>query len=135
MEYNYNTSNSTKKQSEGDRASLSGSRATVLFLFPSLFLLRGGTSDAHTDETSDHRRRFQIGEVEARACSQERDVERSERAYEDIEKCRTENFNLEKRLRKFNAWVANKPCEEYQADLVFFDDLMQREKVPTSTAK
>ena len=47
---------------------------------------------------------------------------------EDIEKWRVENFNLEKRPRKFNSWVANRAAEEYQADLFFFDDLRQREK-------
>ena len=47
----------------------------------------------------------------------------------DIKKWRVENFNLEKRPRKFNSWVANRAAEEYQADLFFFDDLRQREKV------
>ena len=42
---------------------------------------------------------------------------------------RIENYNLEKRPRKFNSWVANRPFEEFQADLFFFDDLRQREKV------
>ena len=48
---------------------------------------------------------------------------------EDIKKWRIENYNMEKRPRKFNSWVANRPKEEYQADLFFFDDLRQREKV------
>ena len=48
---------------------------------------------------------------------------------EDVNKWRIENYNLEKRPRKFNSWVANKPKEEYQADLFFFDDLRQQEKV------
>jgi hypothetical protein len=54
---------------------------------------------------------------------------------EDIEKWRIENYNLEKRPRKFNSWVANRPKEEYQADLFFFDDLMQRAKVLTGKLK
>ena len=60
-------------------------------------------------------------------------------AMEDINKWRVENFNLEKRPRKFNSWVANRAAEEYQADLFFFDDLRRREKVKegdaTSTVK
>ena len=48
---------------------------------------------------------------------------------EDIKQWRVENFNLEKRPRKFNSWVPNRAAEEYQADLFFFDDLRQREKV------
>ena len=54
---------------------------------------------------------------------------------DDIKKWRIENYNLEKRPRKFNSWVANRPFEEFQADLFFFDDLRQREKVHTGTAK
>ena len=46
---------------------------------------------------------------------------------EDIKKWRIENYNLEKRPRKFNSWVANRAKEEYQADLFFFHDLRQRE--------
>ena len=53
---------------------------------------------------------------------------------EDIKKWRVENFNLEKRPRKFNSWVANRAAEEYQADLFFFDDLRQREKVKEGDA-
>ena len=53
----------------------------------------------------------------------------------DVKKWRVENYNLEKRPRKFNSWVANRPFEEFQADLFFFDDLRQREKAPTGTAK
>ena len=49
---------------------------------------------------------------------------------EDIQKWRRENYNLEKRPRKFNSWVANRPKEEYQADLFFFDDLKQRDDEP-----
>ena len=49
---------------------------------------------------------------------------------EDIQKWRRENYNMEKRPRKFNSWVANKAKEEYQADLFFFDDLKQREDEP-----
>ena len=48
---------------------------------------------------------------------------------DDIKKRRIENYNLEKRPRKFNSWVANRAKEEYHADLFFFDDLRQREKV------
>ena len=48
---------------------------------------------------------------------------------EDIKKWRVESYNREKRPRKLNSWVANRPKEEYQADLFFFDDLRQREKV------
>ena len=51
---------------------------------------------------------------------------------EDIKQWRVENFNLEKRPRKFNSWVPNRAAEEYQADLFFFDDLRQREKVQAS---
>jgi hypothetical protein len=53
----------------------------------------------------------------------------------DVKQWRVENYNLEKRPRKFNSWVANRPFEEFQSDLFFFDDLRQREKAPTSTAK
>ena len=53
---------------------------------------------------------------------------------EDIKKWRVENFNLEKRPRKFNSWVANRAAEEYQADLFFFDDLRHREKVKEGDA-
>ena len=49
---------------------------------------------------------------------------------EDIRKWRRENYNMEKRPRKFNSWVANKAKEEYQADLFFFDDLKQRDNEP-----
>ena len=49
---------------------------------------------------------------------------------EDIQKWRRENYNLEKRPRKFNSWVANRAKEEYQADLFFFDDLKQRDEEP-----
>ena len=54
---------------------------------------------------------------------------------EDIKKWRVENYNLEKRPRKFNSWVANRPKEEYQADLFFFDDPRQRAKVQTGKLK
>ena len=47
---------------------------------------------------------------------------------EDVKKWRIENYNLEKRPRKFNSWAANRPFEELQADLHFFDDLRQREQ-------
>ena len=53
---------------------------------------------------------------------------------EDIRRWRVENFNLEKRPRKFNSWVANRAAEEYQADLFFVDDLRQREKVQEGNA-
>ena len=49
---------------------------------------------------------------------------------EDIKQWRRENYNLEKRPRKFNSWVSNRPFEEFQADLFFFDDLKQRENEP-----
>ena len=49
---------------------------------------------------------------------------------EDIQKWRKENYNMEKRPRKFNSWVANKAKEEYQADLFFFDDLKQKDDEP-----
>ena len=48
----------------------------------------------------------------------------------DVRKWRSEDYNLEKRPRKFNSWVANRPFEEFQADLFFFDDVRQREKAP-----
>ena len=48
----------------------------------------------------------------------------------DVKKWRAENYNLEKRPRKFNSWVANKAYEEFQADLFFFDDLKQRDEEP-----
>ena len=48
----------------------------------------------------------------------------------DVQKWRVENYNLEKRPRKFNSWVANRAKEEYQADLFFFDDLKQRDEEP-----
>ena len=47
---------------------------------------------------------------------------------EDVHQWRVENFNLEKRPRKFNSWVATRAAEEYRADLLFFDGLRQREK-------
>jgi hypothetical protein len=53
---------------------------------------------------------------------------------EDIKKWRVENFNLEKRRRKFNSWVANRAAEEYQADLFFFDDVRQRDNVKEGDA-
>ena len=53
---------------------------------------------------------------------------------EDVKTWRVENKNLEKRPRKFNSWVANRAAEEYQADLFFFDDLRQREKVKEGDA-
>ena len=54
---------------------------------------------------------------------------------EDVKKWRIENYNLEKRPRKFNSWVANRAFEEFQADLFFFDDLRQREKTPKGNVK
>ena len=54
---------------------------------------------------------------------------------EDAKKWRIENYNLEKGPRKFNSWVANRPFEEFQADLFFFDDLRQREKAPVDKTK
>ena len=45
---------------------------------------------------------------------------------EDINKWRVENFNLEKRPRKFNSWVANRRFDEYQSDLLSFDDVGRR---------
>ena len=48
---------------------------------------------------------------------------------DDIKKWRVENFNLGKRFRNINSWVANRAAEEYQADLFPVDDLRQREKV------
>ena len=53
---------------------------------------------------------------------------------EDVKRWRVENKNLEKRPQKFNSWVANRAAEEYQADLFFFDDLRQREKVKEGDA-
>ena len=52
----------------------------------------------------------------------------------EIKKWRAQPFNLENRPRKFNSWVANRPFEEYQADLFCFNNLRQPEKVQTSTA-
>ena len=43
---------------------------------------------------------------------------------------RREHYNLEKRSRKFNSWVASMPFEEYQADLFFFEKVRQRQTVP-----
>ena len=47
---------------------------------------------------------------------------------EDINQCRIENFDLEKRPRKFNSWVIIRPPEEYQAGPFFSlrDDLRRR---------
>ena len=53
----------------------------------------------------------------------------------DVKKWRIENYNIEKRPRKFNSWVANRPFKEFQSDLFFFNDLRQREKLPTGKAK
>ena len=47
-------------------------------------------------------------------------------AIEDIKQWRRK----EKRPRKFNSWVANRPFDEFQADLFFFADLRQREEEP-----
>ena len=41
---------------------------------------------------------------------------------DNINQWRSENFNLEKRPRKFNSWVANKPDTEHQTALFFFYD-------------
>ncbi|MFM7979432.1 MAG: hypothetical protein ACKPKO_08970 [Candidatus Fonsibacter sp.] len=54
---------------------------------------------------------------------------------EDVKQWRIENYNLEKRPRKFNSWGANRPFEEFPADLFFFDDLMQRQQAPQGNAK
>ncbi|MFM7980556.1 MAG: hypothetical protein ACKPKO_14685, partial [Candidatus Fonsibacter sp.] len=54
---------------------------------------------------------------------------------DDVKKWRIENYNLEKRPRKFNSWVANRSFEEFQADLFFFDDLRQREKTTKGKVK
>ena len=35
----------------------------------------------------------------------------------------------EKSQSKFNSWVTNRPLEEYEAHVFFFDDLRQREMV------
>ena len=53
----------------------------------------------------------------------------------DIKKWRVKNYNIEKRPRKFNSWVANRAFEEFQADVFFFDHLRQREKAPKGKAK
>ncbi|MFM7985245.1 MAG: hypothetical protein ACKPKO_38595, partial [Candidatus Fonsibacter sp.] len=54
---------------------------------------------------------------------------------EDVKRWRIENYNLEKRPRKFNSWVANRPFEEFQAGLFFLDDLRQREKAAKEKIK
>ncbi|MFM7990601.1 MAG: hypothetical protein ACKPKO_65900 [Candidatus Fonsibacter sp.] len=53
----------------------------------------------------------------------------------DVNKWRVENYNLEKRPRKINSWVANRTFTEFQADLFFFDGLRQREKAAKGKAK
>jgi hypothetical protein len=45
---------------------------------------------------------------------------------QDVKKWRLENLNMEKRPTKPNSWVGNYAKEEYQADLLFFDDLKER---------
>ena len=47
---------------------------------------------------------------------------------EQVKKHKGENLNLEKRPTKFNSWVANHAKDEYQADLLFFDDLRARDE-------
>ncbi len=47
---------------------------------------------------------------------------------EQVREYRSENLNLEKRPTKFNSWVANHARDEYQADLLFFDDLRARDE-------
>ena len=53
----------------------------------------------------------------------------------DVKKWHVENYNLEKRPRKINSWVADRPFEVFQADLIFFYDLRQREKAPKGKVK
>jgi len=45
---------------------------------------------------------------------------------QDVKKWRLENLNMEKRPTKPNSWVGNYAQEEYQADLLFFDDLKEK---------
>lgn len=47
---------------------------------------------------------------------------------DNIKKLRAGNFSLQKRPRKFNSWVANRPFEENQTNMRFSDDLGQLEK-------
>ncbi len=47
---------------------------------------------------------------------------------DQVRKYRSENLNLEKRPTKLNSWVANYARDEYQADLLFFDDLRARDE-------
>ena len=47
----------------------------------------------------------------------------------DVKKWRLQHLNVEKRPTKPNSWVGNYAKEEYQADLLFFDDL--KEKIET----
>ncbi|MFM7984313.1 MAG: hypothetical protein ACKPKO_33815, partial [Candidatus Fonsibacter sp.] len=54
---------------------------------------------------------------------------------EDVKRWRIANYNLEKRPWKFNSWVGNRPLEEFQADLFFFDDRRQQEKAPKGKVK
>jgi hypothetical protein len=51
----------------------------------------------------------------------------------DVQKWRLENRNEEKPSKKYNSWVGNYAKEEYQADLLFFDDL--KDKIETINEK
>ncbi len=53
----------------------------------------------------------------------------------DVKKWRIKDYDLEQRPRKFNSWGANRPFEEFQSDLFFFDDLRQREKAQKGKSK
>ena len=44
----------------------------------------------------------------------------------DVKKWRLQHLNVEKRPTKPNSWVGNFAKEEYQADLLFFDDLKEK---------
>ena len=48
---------------------------------------------------------------------------------DDVKKWRLENANKEKKTdhKYFNSWVGNKPKEEYQVDLFFFQDLKKKQ--------
>ena len=54
-------------------------------------------------------------------------------AMKNVKKWRLQHLNVEKRPTKPNSWVGNCAKEEYQADLLFFDDL--KEKIEMTNGK
>jgi predicted kinase len=53
----------------------------------------------------------------------------------DVQRWRLGNRNEEKPPRQHNSWVGNYAKEEYQADLLFFDDLKEKIEVINKEGK